>query len=54
MTTNDVGKYLNRANASDVQVQFTVDPAVIYHQKSLSSRNIGIGHEEVPVLAPPT
>ena len=38
---------------SGVQVQFAGNPARKAHQILLIIRNIGIRHEEVPVLAPP-
>ena len=50
----DVGNNLNGLNASDIQVQFSGDPAGIYHQNLLSIREIGIRHKEVHVLNPHT
>ena len=54
MTINYIGNDLNQENASDVQVQFEVDPAGKTHQHLLSSQMIGIQHDEIPVLSPPT
>ena len=39
---------------SDAQVQFADDPAGKTHQNLLSNRVIGIRHEEIRVLDPPT
>ena len=54
ITINDTNKYLNRMNTSDVQVQFAGNTIRKTHQNVLSSRKIGIRHEEVPVLDPLT
>ena len=54
MKINKVINDSNGANTSDIQVQFAGDPSGISHKNVLSSRNIGIRHEEVPVLPPPT
>ena len=50
LTIKDVRNDLNGANTSDLQVQLADNPAKKTHQNLLSSQNIGIRHEEVPVL----
>ena len=42
MKINNVINYLNRANASDLQVKYAGNTAVKNHQNLLSSRKIGI------------
>ena len=54
LTINNTGNDSNIANASDLQVQFVGNSAGISHQNLLSRRMIGIQHEEVSVLVPPT
>ena len=54
MIINGIVYDLNGATASDVQVKFLSNPYEITHQNLLSSRMIGIQHEEVSVLSPLT
>ena len=54
MTIIDVGNDSNRANAKYVQVQFVCNIAGISYQNLLTSQKIGVRHEKVPVLDPPT
>ena len=50
---NNIRRDSNRATVSDVQVQFTGNSAIIFHQNLLSRRMIGIINYEVPMLFSP-
>ena len=50
LTIKNAGNDSNGENARDLQVQFAGNPAENFHKNLLSGWEIGITHEEVPVL----